>query len=70
MSGIDEILAGYESLRPGQEDFYRYLHQHPELSDALREAFGHDGPALVDAHTVREELVELTKSNLRELEVE
>jgi metal-dependent amidase/aminoacylase/carboxypeptidase family protein len=32
MSGIDEILAGYENLRPGQEDFYRYLHQHPELS--------------------------------------
>ena len=25
MSGIDEILAGYENLRPGQEDFYRYL---------------------------------------------
>ena len=69
-----------------------------DLPDALREAFGHDGPALVD--TVREELslppkltygqlkgftlyatrtilsgggeelVELTKSNLRELEVE
>jgi amidohydrolase len=32
MSGIDEILAGYENLRPGQEDFYRDLHQHPELS--------------------------------------
>ena len=32
MSGIDEILAGYENLRPGQEDFYRYLHQRPELS--------------------------------------
>ena len=32
MSGIDEILAGYENPRPGQEDFYRYLHQHPELS--------------------------------------
>jgi pyruvate dehydrogenase (quinone) len=71
-----------------------------DLPDALREAFGHDGPALVDVHTVREELslppkltygqlkgftlyatrtilsgggeelVELTKSNLRELEVE
>ena len=32
MSSIDEILAGYENLRPGQEDFYRDLHQHPELS--------------------------------------
>jgi len=71
-----------------------------ELDDALREAFAHDGPALVDVRTVRqelslppkltlgqikgftlyatrtilsgggEELVELTKTNLRELEVE
>ncbi len=71
-----------------------------ELEDALRKAFAHDGPALVDVRTVREELslppkltygeikgftlyatrtilsgggselVELTKSNLRELEVE
>ena len=32
MSGIDEILAGYENLRPGQEAFYQDLHQHPELS--------------------------------------
>ena len=32
MSGIDEILAGYEALRPGQEAFYQDLHQHPELS--------------------------------------
>ena len=71
-----------------------------ELEDALREAFGHDGPALVDVRTARqelslppkltygeikgftlyatrtvlsgggEELVELTKANLRELDVE
>ena len=71
-----------------------------ELDDALREAFAHDGPALVDVRTVRqelslppkltlgqikgftlyatrtvlsgggEELVELTRTNLRELEVE
>ncbi|HWT49639.1 MAG TPA: ubiquinone-dependent pyruvate dehydrogenase [Mycobacterium sp.] len=71
-----------------------------ELEDALRAAFGHDGPALVDVHTVRqelalppkltfgqikgftlyatrtilsgggEELVELTKTNLRELAAE
>jgi pyruvate dehydrogenase (quinone) len=71
-----------------------------ELEDALRAAFGHDGPALVDVRTVRhelalppkltfgqikgftlyatrtilsgggEELVELTKANLRELAAE
>jgi len=71
-----------------------------ELEDALRAAFGHDGPALVDVHTTRqelalppkltygqlkgftlyatrtilsgagEELIELTKTNLRELAVE
>jgi len=71
-----------------------------ELDDALRAAFSHDGPALVDVRTARQELalppkltygqikgftlyatrtilsgegselVELTRSNLRELEVE
>ena len=71
-----------------------------ELEDALRAAFGHDGPALVDVHTARqelalppkltygqikgfslyatrtilsgggEELVELAKTNLRELAAE
>jgi pyruvate dehydrogenase (quinone) len=71
-----------------------------QLEDALREAFGHDGPALVEVMTARhelslppkltygqikgftlyatrtilsgggEELVELTKTNLRELDVE
>jgi pyruvate dehydrogenase (quinone) len=71
-----------------------------DLEDALGQAFAHDGPALVDIRTVREELslppkltygeikgftlyatrtilsgggselIELTKSNLRELEVE
>ncbi|HEX6525576.1 MAG TPA: ubiquinone-dependent pyruvate dehydrogenase, partial [Streptosporangiaceae bacterium] len=71
-----------------------------DLPDTPREAFAHDGPALVDVRTVREELslppkltygqlkgfslylprtilsgggdelVELVKSNLRELEVE
>ena len=76
------------------------MDQAHELDDALREAFAHDGPALVDVRTVRqelslppkltlgqikgftlyatrtilsgggEELVELTKTNLRELEVE
>jgi metal-dependent amidase/aminoacylase/carboxypeptidase family protein len=32
MGSIDEILAGYEALRPGQEAFYQDLHRHPELS--------------------------------------
>jgi pyruvate dehydrogenase (quinone) len=71
-----------------------------ELEDALKEAFGHDGPALVDVRTARyelslppkltygeikgftlyatrtilsgggEELIELARTNLRELEVE
>jgi pyruvate dehydrogenase (quinone) len=71
-----------------------------ELENALRQAFGHDGPALVEVATARyelslppkltygqikgftlyatrtilsgggEELIELTKTNLRELEVE
>ena len=31
-SGIDDILAGDESLRAGQEALYKDLHQHPELS--------------------------------------
>jgi pyruvate dehydrogenase (quinone) len=71
-----------------------------ELEDALREAFGHDGPALVEVHTARqeltlppkltygeikgfslyatrtvlsgggEELFELARTNLRDLDVE
>jgi pyruvate dehydrogenase (quinone) len=71
-----------------------------DLEDTLRQAFAHDGPALVDVHTVREELslppnitydqikgftlyatrtilsgsgeelVELAKTNLRQLELE
>jgi amidohydrolase len=32
MAVIDEILAGYETVRPGQEAFYQDLHRHPELS--------------------------------------
>ena len=71
-----------------------------QLEGALREAFGHDGPALVEVRTARhelslppkltygeikgftlyatrtvlsgggEELIELAKTNLRELEIE
>ena len=29
---LDEVLAGYEGIRAGQEAFYKDLHQHPELS--------------------------------------
>ena len=32
MAVIDEILSGYEALRPDQEAFYQDLHRHPELS--------------------------------------
>jgi metal-dependent amidase/aminoacylase/carboxypeptidase family protein len=32
MAALDEILAGYEALRPAQEAFYQDLHRHPELS--------------------------------------
>ena len=32
MSGVDEILAGYAGIQDGQENFYKDLHQHPELS--------------------------------------
>jgi len=32
MAGLDDILAGYEALRPAQEAFYQDLHRHPELS--------------------------------------
>jgi amidohydrolase len=32
MAALDDILAGYEALRPAQEAFYQDLHHHPELS--------------------------------------
>jgi amidohydrolase len=33
-SATDDVLAGYEALRPDQEAFYQDLHRHPELSHA------------------------------------
>jgi len=33
MGSVEEILAGYEALRPGQEAFYQELHRHPDLDD-------------------------------------
>jgi hippurate hydrolase len=32
MTGVHEILAGYDGFQADQEAFYRDLHQHPELS--------------------------------------
>ena len=32
MGSLEEILAGYDGLRAGQEAFYKDLHRHPELS--------------------------------------
>jgi amidohydrolase len=32
MPALDDILAGYEALRPAQEALYQDLHRHPELS--------------------------------------
>jgi metal-dependent amidase/aminoacylase/carboxypeptidase family protein len=31
-SPADRVLRGLDTTRPWQEDFYRHLHQHPELS--------------------------------------
>ena len=80
--------------------FGAQVHKAGELEDALRAAFGHDGPALVNVHTDRhelslppkltygeikgftlyatrtilsgkgDELVELAKTNLRDLDIE
>jgi amidohydrolase len=55
MSGVDEILAGYENLRPGQEDFYRDLHRHPELSHQEHQTAGRvAGRLRGDGFTVHE----------------
>jgi hypothetical protein len=51
MSGIDEILVGYDGLQAGQEAFYKDLREHPELSHqerlrrALRGRLGRNPPA-------------------------
>jgi amidohydrolase len=31
-SATEHVLGGLDKIRPWQEDFYRHLHQHPELS--------------------------------------
>ena len=40
MSGIEEILSGYQDLQADQEAFYRDLHRHPELSHAEHRTAG------------------------------
>jgi amidohydrolase len=34
VTGLEEILAGYDGLQAAQEAFYKDLHRHPELSHA------------------------------------
>lgn len=36
MSGVEEILAGYDGLQAGQQALYRDFHRHPELSHQER----------------------------------
>ncbi|HMD25647.1 MAG TPA: M20/M25/M40 family metallo-hydrolase, partial [Streptosporangiaceae bacterium] len=56
MAALDEILAGYETLRPAQEAFYQDLHRHPELShqehrtaQRVADQLQNDGFAVVSA---------------------
>jgi hippurate hydrolase len=54
MSSIDEILAGYEGIRAGQEAFYKNLHQYPELSHQEHRTAGRVAERLQDyGFTVR-----------------
>ena len=48
MSGIDEILGGYDGLRADQEAFYKDLHAHPELSHAEHRTAGRVAGRLQD----------------------
>jgi amidohydrolase len=48
VSATDDILAGYEALRLGQEAFYRDLHRHPELSHAEHRTAGQVAERLRD----------------------
>jgi metal-dependent amidase/aminoacylase/carboxypeptidase family protein len=64
MAALDDILAGYEALRPAPEALYQDLHRHPGLSheehhtaqrvgDLLRQDGGpaRGGPGLTRALT-------------------
>jgi len=98
--GTDLDNADFAGIAKSAGLFGATVAKADELEDALRAAFGHDGPALVDVRTVRhelalppkltfgqikgftlyatrtilsgggEELVELAKTNLRELAAE
>jgi amidohydrolase len=48
MSGIEEILSGYQDLQADQEAFYRDLHRHPELSHAEHRTAGRVAERLAD----------------------
>jgi pyruvate dehydrogenase (quinone) len=98
--GTDLVDPDFAGIARAAGLFGARVEKASELDDALRAAFAHDGPALVDVRTARQELslppkltyeqikgftlfatrtvlsgegselVELTKTNLRELEVE
>jgi len=98
--GTDLVDPDFTGIARAAGLFGVLVEKASELDDALRAAFSHDGPALVDVRTARQELalppkltygqikgftlyatrtilsgegselVELTRSNLRELEVE
>jgi pyruvate dehydrogenase (quinone) len=98
--GTDLVDPDFVGIARSAGLFGARVEKASELDDALRAAFAHDGPALVDVRTARQELalppkltyeqikgftlyatrtvlsgegselIELTRSNLRELEVE
>ena len=98
--GTDLLDPDFAGIARAAGLFGAQVEKASELEDALRAAFDHDGPALVDVRTARQELslppkltygqikgftlyatrtvlsgegselIELTKTNLRELEVE
>ncbi len=98
--GTDLDNPDFAAIAQAAGLFGAQVNKADDLEDALRAAFGHDGPALVDVHTDRyelslppkltygqikgftlyatrtilsgegKELVELTKTNLRDLDVE
>jgi pyruvate dehydrogenase (quinone) len=98
--GTDLDNPDFAAIAQGVGMFGARVEKAEELEGALREAFSHDGPALVDVRTVRhelslppkltygqikgftlyatrtilsgggEELLELTRTNLRELDIE
>jgi pyruvate dehydrogenase (quinone) len=98
--GTDLVDPDFAGIARAAGLFGARVEKASELDDTLRAAFSHDGPALVDVRTARqelslppkltygqikgftlwatrtvlsgggEELIELTKTNLRELEVE